>query len=93
MSAAGGAPIKRVELPHRGRSFHWASDSQALLFVKGDGGVSNVWSQPISGGTPKQITRFNDNELVGFDLSRDGKQLVLTRARTESDVVLIRDIR
>jgi serine/threonine protein kinase/Tol biopolymer transport system component len=93
MPITGGAPIRQFELPHRRRSFHWASDSQALLFVKGDGAVSNVWSQPISGGTPKQITRFNDNELVGFDLSRDGKQLVLTRARTESDVVLIRDIR
>jgi hypothetical protein len=56
------------------------------------GGVSNLWSQPISGGTAKQISHFNSERILDFDLSRDGKNLVLTRGLWTSDVFLIHDV-
>ena len=48
------------------------------------GGVSNLWSQPISGERPKQITHFNSLLILDFDLSRDGKELVMTRAARQT---------
>jgi hypothetical protein len=55
--------------------------------------VSNLWSQPIAGGTPKQITHFNSEEITDFDLSRDGKRLVMSRVTSQQYMLLIRDLK
>ncbi|MGA8616981.1 MAG: hypothetical protein WB660_00460 [Candidatus Sulfotelmatobacter sp.] len=55
--------------------------------------MDNIWSQPIAGGTPKKITHFNSEQIWSFDLSRDGKRLVMRRGTTQEDAVLIRDLR
>lgn len=71
----------------------WVPDSRALLYglyVRSEGDVSNIWSQPIDGGKPTQVTNFNNDQIDTFDLSRDGSRLVLDRSRTNSDV--IRDV-
>ncbi len=68
-------------------------DSRFLLYVKADAGVSNLWSQPIKEGTPKQITHFNSEMIYDFSLSLDGKRVLMSRGRSSSDVVLIRDVR
>jgi hypothetical protein len=57
------------------------------------GGITNIWRQPLSGGKPTRVTRFNSDEIWDFDLSRDGSQIVLTHGRIDSDVILIRDVR
>ena len=75
------------------RNLCWTPDSRSFLFVKNEGGVSNIWSQPISGKPPKQITHFTSELIRNFDLSRDGKQLVMDRGTANRDVVLIRDVR
>ena len=71
----------------------WAADGRSLLYTKNEGGVDNIWNQPILGGTPKQVTHFNSEQIWGFDLSRDGKRLVMRRGRTQEDVVLNSDLR
>jgi Tol biopolymer transport system component len=48
----------------------------------------NLWSQPVSGGTPRQLTHFHDR-ILAYDWSPDGKRLAITRAKFSSDVVLI----
>lgn len=90
LSLEGDAPAKRFDIAGLTR---WTPDSRSLLYIKNEGGVSNLWSQPISGGTPKQITHFNSELIRSFDLSRDGKQLVMNRGTANRDVVLIRDLR
>jgi hypothetical protein len=36
-----------------------AIHSRSILYIKNEGGISNIWSQPISGGAAKKITHFN----------------------------------
>lgn len=90
---AGGPPIKILDAtrtyPVRVR---WSPDGQAVDYVKGRGGVSNIWSQPISGDPVKQITQFTSERIGGFDWSRDGT-LLCSRAHNVGDVVLITDFR
>ena len=47
----------------------------------------------VDGGPPKQLTNFTSDQIFGFDISRDGKQLALARGTQASDVVLISDFK
>ena len=40
---------------------------------------SNIWSQPLDGGPPRQITHFSDRQVASFAWSRDGKRLAVAR--------------
>jgi Tol biopolymer transport system component/predicted Ser/Thr protein kinase len=71
----------------------WTPDSRSFLYVKNEGGVSNLWTQPISGEPPKQITHFNSLLIADFDLSRDRRELVMSRGTFNRDVVLIHDLK
>ena len=92
MAFEGGRLTKRFDIQQRAW-FRWAADGRSLLYTKNEGGVDNIWSQPIAGGTPKQITHFNTEQIWRFDPSRDGKRLVMGRGNLKQDVVLIRDLR
>jgi len=91
MAFEGGPPVKRLDISRAW--FRWATDGQSLLYAKNEGAVGNIWRQPISGGPPKQITHFNSELIRSFDLSRDGKRIVISRGTAARDVVLIRDLR
>jgi serine/threonine protein kinase len=79
---AGGAPPVR-----------WLPDGRALAYVSTLGGVSNIWLQPVDGGAPTQLTDFKTDLIFSFDLSRDGKQLALSRGTENRDVILINNLR
>jgi len=51
------------------------------------------WEQQLEGGRPKQLTKFADAEIFGFNWSLDRKQLLLTRGRMTRDLVLMTDFR
>jgi Tol biopolymer transport system component len=91
MALAGGSPTRRVDVVTR--LFRWDASGRSLVYTKNEGGVENIWSQPIAGGPPKQITHFSSLVIWSFDLSRDGKRLVMDRGIDNRDVVLIRDLR
>lgn len=69
----------------------WGADGSSVIFALNKNGVSNLWSQALSGGGAKQITFFTSDEIFWFDLSHDGKQLVLSRVSVEGDLVLIKN--
>ncbi|HEV2664356.1 MAG TPA: protein kinase, partial [Blastocatellia bacterium] len=71
----------------------WTPDGRALTYIDTINGVSNIWSLPLDGGPPKQLTDFKTDQIFWFDFSRDGKQLALSRGMETSDVILIRDFR
>src|SRR5438094_252887 len=89
--SGGGAPIKLFGNPdpNHQRRPRWTSDNQGLLYVDTRDGASNVWLQALKTTEPKPITSFESDQIFDFDLSPDGKQLVITRGTTVSDVVLI----
>jgi hypothetical protein len=51
----------------------------------------NLWTLPLDGGPPRKITAFVSDQIIHYAWSRDGKQLLLTRGKESSDVVLIRN--
>ena len=94
MPIEGGQPIKMLDIPPSIGEFvniRWTSDSKAISYIDNKGGIANIWNQPIDGGQPKQVTNFNSERVFGFDWSRDGKNLGLSRGKTSTDVILIRD--
>jgi serine/threonine protein kinase/Tol biopolymer transport system component len=88
----GGAALKSFDFPlaiiHL---YRWSPDSQALVYNDTQGGVSNLWSQPLTGGKPTQLTAFKADQIFFFNWPRDGRQLALARGTIARDVVLISD--
>jgi Tol biopolymer transport system component len=92
--ANGGPPVKTFPLPSGiSLTFRWTPDGRAIMYPLRRGGVGNLWMQPIEGGEPRQLTNFTSEMILSYDLSRDGKQLVLSRGTNRSDVVLFSGIK
>lgn len=90
-SIDGGAPVKTFDLPTP--IVRWASDGRALTYIDTRDGASNIWSQPLAGGPPRQLTNWKSDRIFNFAWSRDGKQLAVSRGVVTSDVVLVSDAR
>src|SRR5207245_5520122 len=87
----GGDPIKLLDIP--GFFVHWSHDGRAIQYIDSRGGSSNLWSQPIDGGPPKQLTELKSDRLFSFVWSADGKQRAVSRAIDAEDVVLVNSSR
>ena len=79
-TASGGLPQPTLQ---------WTPDGRAINYVVTRDGVSNIWRQPVDGGSPVQITNFTTNRIANFAFTPDGSQLALSRGTFNSDVVLI----
>ena len=94
---AGGEPIKTLEVSigFRDVGLGWTSDSRAIIYADargdGDSSADNIWSVPIDGGVSKQLTNFTSGLIFAFQVSRDGKQIALSRGTQTDDVILLRD--
>jgi eukaryotic-like serine/threonine-protein kinase len=71
----------------------FSHDGKAVVYPTRENGVDNLWAQPVDGSKGKQITDFTSEHIYDFHWSFDGKQLAMGRGHTDSDVVLIRDMR
>lgn len=87
---AGEDSLRRVRVGND-RGLGWTPDGLGLTYF--DQPRTNIWVQPIAGGTPRQLTHFTDRRIVGYAWSHDGRQLVLSRAMTTSDVVMLKGIK
>lgn len=90
---SGGEPVA-LFTPVPGapnQPLRWTADGRSLIYCVTRNGVSNIWSQPLDGGTPKQLTDFKSEIIQGFDWSRDDR-LLLTRGFTARDIIFIEDI-
>jgi len=87
-----GSPVQSwaVQLPrYHPRRFRWSPQGLVWQFLRSEGGGFNIWEQPITGGTAKQLTRFTSGRIFGFLESPDGNRLVMTRGSLSHDVVLL----
>jgi Tol biopolymer transport system component len=90
--AEGGDPVKTLDIPISQQAQHrWSSDSKAILYLDNRNGITNVFSQALDGGAPKQMTNFTADRIFSFDWSRDGKQMACARGVVTTDVILIKD--
>jgi serine/threonine protein kinase/Tol biopolymer transport system component len=96
MPFAGAGESRVFDLPATGTVAtvtQWSPDGKSLLYTLNSNNVSNIWSQPIAGGPPKQVTDFKEKLMTGFAWSRDGKQLACTRGDLTRDAVLVTDMK
>lgn len=88
---ATGQTLKTLDTAPLENSYRWSPDGRAVLYVDRRNGISNIWSQPIDGGAPKQLTNFKSDLIFAFNYSKDGKSLALSRGTVANDVLLIAD--
>jgi serine/threonine protein kinase len=84
---------QRVALPanFRPSASRWTPDGKGIAYV--DTSLRNIWSLPLDGEAPRQLTHFDDRVIAGFDWSHDGKQLAVIRRTTTNDVLLLKGLR
>jgi eukaryotic-like serine/threonine-protein kinase len=88
----GGERVKTIDLPRSVQPiwFAWMPDGRSVAYLDSASGILNVWSQPLDGGAPKQLTNFKSEFLSNFAVSRDGK-IAAYRVSATRDIVLIKD--
>jgi serine/threonine protein kinase len=91
--ATGGAPVQTLDSPKDSYDAGWSPDGRALVYMKDTNNVTNLWSLPLDGSKPRQLTDWPAEQIFGFAYARDGKQLVIARGHISFDVVLIKDFR
>ena len=57
----------------------WSPDGSTLYFVVDRNGKQNLWSRPVSGGEPRQLTTFNSGRVMWPAISNDGEAIVFER--------------
>jgi Serine/threonine protein kinase len=94
MPFEGGDPVKTIELPRTVQpiAFAWMPDGRSVAYLDNSSGILNVWSQPIDGSTPKQLTNFRSEFITSFAISQDGK-IAAYRFSATRDIVLIKGFR
>jgi Tol biopolymer transport system component len=87
-----GALIKTLDFPSPGlRRVRWRPDGRALVYTETDRGVSNLWTQDLDGGSPRQLTNFKSDHIYHFDFSHDRKWIACSRGNQTNDIVLIKN--
>src|SRR2546430_7062477 len=69
----------------RSASICWEHNRNSLAYVRAVNGTSNIWTQPLSGDPPKQLTDFREGRIYSFACSIGG---ALVCARGVSTKVL-----
>jgi eukaryotic-like serine/threonine-protein kinase len=90
----GGERANTIDLPRSVQpvAFAWMPDGRSIAYLDNASGILNVWSQPIDGSAPKQLTNFKSEFLNSFAISSDGK-IASYRFSMTRDIVLIKDFR
>jgi TolB protein len=92
----GGSSLKTFEFAGSGTVLpviQWSQDGKSIFYTVSTNNITNIWSQSLDGGPPKQITNFNDLFMTSFAWSRDGKQLACTRGALVRDALLVSDVK
>lgn len=94
-SIDGGKPIKILDLPNVVRSniIRWAADGRSLIYIDDSSGADNLWRQPLEGGPPTQLTKYNSQEIMYFDVSKDEDEILLARGEEFFEVIKISGFR
>jgi eukaryotic-like serine/threonine-protein kinase len=87
----GGEPVKLLDAAPA-TQLRWSPDGKEIAYVKTENSVSNIWSQPINGDPPRQLTGFTSEQIFQYDWS-DDNQIVCSRGTTIRSAILISNFR
>jgi MinD-like ATPase involved in chromosome partitioning or flagellar assembly len=79
-----------LTLTRGARRLRFLQDGRALLTLRGDIRHKDLWTVDVSTGQGKQLTHLPaDFNIRDFDVSADGREILLERIEDHSDIVLI----
>ncbi|HEY3580799.1 MAG TPA: protein kinase [Pyrinomonadaceae bacterium] len=89
-----GEVVKTIDLPRTAQpiAFAWLPDGKSVAYLDSSSGVLNIWSVPLEGGPPRQLTNFTSGFINSFAIAQDGK-IATYRFSVSRDIVLIKDFR
>ncbi|HYJ45581.1 MAG TPA: protein kinase, partial [Pyrinomonadaceae bacterium] len=91
INSEDGSLVKTLDISPNVSILRWSPQGRTLNYVETSDGAANIWSLPLDGGKPTQLTNWKSDQFLKFEWSRDGKQLAVTRGTYTNDLVLIED--
>ena len=83
-------PLPRLTLTRGARHFAFMPGRRTLVVARGDIRHKNLWLIDLETGAEHQLTTLpSDFEMRDFDISPDGRELVLEQVEQQSDIVLV----
>ncbi|HTM24631.1 MAG TPA: hypothetical protein VL225_05505 [Vicinamibacterales bacterium] len=83
-------PLPTLTLSRGARHLRFLPGQRALVVLKGEIRHKNLWSIDLQTGAERQLTNLpEDFEVQDFDVSPDGREVVLERAQAHSEIVLL----
>ena len=83
-------PLPTLTLTRGARHLAFLTGGGTLVLLRGDIEHKNVWLVDLATGTERQLTHLPaDFDIRDFDVSPDGREIVLERLQERADVVLI----
>jgi Tol biopolymer transport system component len=87
---AGAHPLPSLTLTRGARHLVFLPGGRALVVLRGDIQHKNLWLIDLQTGAERQLTNLAaDFDIHDFDISPDGREVVLERVQERSDVVLL----
>ena len=92
ISPDGGPPLKTIQ-PSRliSGAMQFSADGKDLYYPVNPHSVSNIVRQSREGGGPVAVTNFDDLLMQNFSYDWKNKKLAVSRGRSNTDVVLIKE--
>jgi Tol biopolymer transport system component len=83
-------PLPALTLTRGARHLAFLSGGRALVFLRGEIEHKNLWLLDLDSGAERQLTNLTtDFDIRDFDISTDGRDVLLERVQEHSDVVLM----
>jgi Tol biopolymer transport system component/DNA-binding winged helix-turn-helix (wHTH) protein len=92
----GGPPLRSFDVKwsfHHQLPVRWTASGDALIYRDQEKMVGNLWKQPIDGGNPTKLTDFTSDQIFNFELSKDAKQIYVSRGTGAVDVVMFSNLK
>jgi Tol biopolymer transport system component len=87
---AAARPLPALTLTRGARHLAFLPGGRALVFLRGEIQHKNLWLLDLDTGAERQLTNLTpDFDIRDFDISPDGREVVLERVQERSDVVLL----
>jgi Tol biopolymer transport system component len=87
---AAAHPLPPLTLTRGARHLAFLSGGHALVVLRGDIQHKNLWLIDLDTGSERQLTNLPPEfDIHDFDISPDGREVVLERVQERSDIVLL----
>ena len=87
---AAARQLPALTLTRGARHIAFLSGGRALVVLRGEIQHKNLWLIDLETGAERQLTNLTpDFDVLNFDISPDGREVVLERAQEHSDIVLL----